>query len=239
MSTLSESCYEVQLEVFAGPLDLLLHLIRQQEIDIYDIPIASITDQYLSYLEMMRDLNITLAGDFILMAATLILIKSRMLLPAPPPDSAGTEEEDPRQELVQQLLEHERFKKAAALLHDRQVYEACVFPRGMDEFEEEEKEAILANVYDLVQAFHSIVERYKEQVVLEVEHESVSLEEKLDDLRALLKLQRRFFFSMFLRERISKLHLVMTFVALLEMAKQGEILMLQKKTFGDILVKAC
>jgi segregation and condensation protein A len=109
--------YRVQLEVFEGPLDLLLHLIKQQEIDIYDIPIATITDQYLRYLEMMRDLNITVAGDFLVMAATLIYIKSKLLLPSDPVEAGDVTLDDPRQELVERLLEHEQFKQAAGLLH--------------------------------------------------------------------------------------------------------------------------
>lgn len=230
--------YQVELEIFEGPLDLLLHLIKEQELDIYDIPIARITDQYLRYLQVMKNLNINVAGEFLVMAATLIFIKSRMLLP-PEPVEEGEEDEDPRQELVNQLLEHEKFKKAASLLHDRQVVALSIWPRGANEFEEEEKEAVSVNVFDLIQAFHRIVERYQEHIVMEVEHETVSLEQKLSELRSLLALQREVFFSTFLKRTISRLHLVVTFFALLEMARLGEVRLLQSMTFEDIRIVAC
>lgn len=230
--------YQVELEIFEGPLDLLLHLIKEQELDIYDIPIARITDQYLRYLEMMKDLNINVAGEFLVMASTLIFIKSRVLLP-PEPGDQEEEAEDPRQELVNQLLEHEKFKKAASLLHDQQVVALSVWPRGDNEFEEEEKEAVSVNVFDLIQAFHRIVERYQDNITVEVEHEAVSLEQKLAELRSLLSLQREILFSTFLERTVSRLHLVVTFFALLEMARTGEVRLLQSMTFEDIRIVAC
>jgi segregation and condensation protein A len=228
--------YKVQLEVFEGPMDLLLHLIRTQEIDIYDIPISEITEQYLEYLKMMKDLNITVAGEFLVMASTLIYIKSRMLLPTDP-ETAGDEEiEDPRLELVEQLLEHERFKKAAGMLHDRQIIEDSVWPRGEDEFEQEETEAVSANVFDLVKAFHRMVERYKENILVEVERENITLEEKLAELRKLLSVKKEILFSSFLKKPISRLNLVVTFIAILEMAKLNEVRMRQKGLFEDIRI---
>ena len=231
--------YRIQLEVFEGPLDLLLHLIRTQEIDIYDIPIARITQQYLEYLQIMRDLSITLAGEFVLMAATLIHIKSKMLLPPDPVSDEGEESEDPRQELVDRLLEHERFKKAAGLLHDRQIIEDSVWTRGDREFEEEEQEAVAVTLFDLVQAFHRIVERFKEQIVIQVQHENVTLEGKLDELRALIAVQKNFLFSFFFERQISRLHLIVTFFALLEMARLREVRLFQDATFEDIRIVAC
>ncbi|HLV01537.1 MAG TPA: segregation/condensation protein A [Acidobacteriota bacterium] len=230
--------YQVELEIFEGPLDLLLHLIKEQELDIYDIPIAQITDQYLRYLQMMKDLNINIAGEFLVMAATLIFIKSRMLLPVEVVEE-GEEGEDPRQDLVSQLLEHEKFKKAASLLHDRQVVALSIWPRGDEEFEEEEKEAVSVNVFDLIRAFHRIVERYQENIVMEVQHEEVSLEQKLTELRSLLMLQREVLFSSFLRKAVSRLHLVITFFALLEMARLGEVRLMQSMAFDDIRIVAC
>lgn len=232
------SAYTVQLEIFEGPLDLLLHLIKSQEIDIYDIPISRITDQYLQYLEMMQELNITVAGEFVVMAATLIYIKSQMLLPQPPPGPDG-EPEDPRRELVERLLEHERFKKAADLLHDREVIESSVWPRGAYEFEEEEKEAVSVNVFDLIRAFHQILERYKENIVLEVEREAVSLEEKLKELRQLLLAHQKLKFSMFLQRKISRLHLIVIFFALLELVRLGEVRVRQAGLFEDIEIVKC
>ncbi|RPJ58767.1 MAG: chromosome segregation protein ScpA [Acidobacteria bacterium] len=230
--------YKVRLEIFEGPLDLLLHLIRTQEIDIYDIPIARITDQYLQYLQMMRDLSINLAGEFLLMAATLIYIKSRTLLPAEPAES-GEEIEDPRKDLVQQLLEHERFKNAAQLLYERETVELSVWGRGENEFAEDEQEMVSANVFDLVKAFHVIVERYKDQIVMEVRRENVTLEGKLQEIRRLLMVRKDFCFSMFFEQKLSKVHLVVTILALLELVKRHEIRLFQKGMFEDIRIRAC
>ena len=237
---LEKQAPQIQLEMFEGPLDLLLHLIRQQEIDIYDIPIATVTEQYLEFLDMMRDLNINLAGEFLVMAATLILIKSKMLLP-PDPNEADPEGEfdDPRAELVVQLLEYEKFKNAAHLLYDRETVELCVWPRGEAEFEEDEKEMVDANLFDLVKAFHRIVERHKEQIVLEVEQDTVTLEQKLAELRALLSLEKEVFFSRFLQSRITKLQVVFTLFALLEMVREREVRLFQKGIFADIRIVAC
>ncbi len=231
--------YRVHLEFFEGPLDLLLHLIRTQEIDISDIPISRITEQYLEYLQMMRDLSITVAGEFVLMAATLIHIKSKMLLPPDPVSSEGEEPEDPRQELVERLLEHERFKKAAGLLHDRQVIEDSVWTRGEKEFEDDEQEAVSVSLFDLVKAFHRIVERFKDQVVIQVQHENVTLEGKLDELRALMAVQKSLLFSFFLERPISRIQLIVTFFALLEMARLHEVRLLQEALFEDIRIVAC
>lgn len=230
--------YKVRLEIFEGPLDLLLHLIRTQEIDIYDIPIARITDQYLEYLRMMRDLSINLAGEFLLMAATLIYIKSRMLLPAEPAQ-VGEEVEDPRRDLVEQLLEHERFKNAAQLLYERETVELSVWGRGDNEFSEDEQEMVSANVFDLVKAFHVIAERYKDQIVMEVARENVTLESKLQEVRRLLSVRKDFYFSMFFEQKLSKIHLVVTILALLELVKRHEIRLFQKGMFEDIRIRAC
>ncbi len=229
----------ILLEVFEGPLDLLLHLIRTQEIDIYDIPIAQVTEQYLQYLELMKNLNVNVAGEFLVMAATLILIKSKMLLP-PDPNSAQEEGfEDPRAELVEQLLEYEKFKQAAHLLYERETVELCIWPRGHEEFEEEENEMVDVSVFDLVQAFHKIVERYKDKVVMEVAHEQVTIEEKLTEIRALVSLKGEFYFSLFLQNRISRTHLVLTLFALLEMVRLQEVSLHQKGVFEDIRIVAC
>jgi segregation and condensation protein A len=231
--------YRVKLEIFEGPLDLLLHLIRTQEIDIYDIPIARITEQYLEYLGLMKELNVTVAGEFLLMAATLIHIKSRMLLPPDPVAEGEEPSEDPRRELVDRLLEHERFKRAAGMLHDRQVIEDSVWVRPSGEFDDEEREAVSATLFDLVKAFHQIFERYRDQIVLKIERENVTLEEKLAELRSLLAVKREILFSSFLAGPISRLNLVMTFFALLEMARLREIRLFQDVMFADIRITAC
>jgi len=231
--------YTVQLEIFEGPLDLLLHLIRQQEIDIYLVPIAQITDQYLKYLEMMKDLNITVAGDFLVMAATLIHIKSGMLLPAEPGSQMAEEVEQSRNELVERLLEHEKFKQAAQMLYERETVELCVWPPEDNEFEDGEKELISANVFDLVSAFHRMVERYKDQIVMEIKNEAVTLEQQIKEIRRLLKVQGEFLFSLFFQKKVSRLHLAVTFFALLELARLREVRLVQKGLFEDIRILAC
>ena len=231
--------YTVQLEIFEGPLDLLLHLIRQQEIDIYQIPIAQITDQYLRYLEKMKDLSITIAGDFLVMAATLIHIKSGMLLPVEPGSQMAEEVEQSRNELVERLLEHEKFKQAAQMLYERETVELCVWPPEGNEFENEEKELISANVFDLVSAFHRMVERYKDQIVLEIKNEAVTLEEKIKEIRRLLTVQREVLFSLFFQKKISRLHLAVTFFALLELTRLQEVQLIQEGVFEDIRILAC
>ncbi len=232
--------YRVTLDVFEGPLDLLLHLIRSQELDIYDIPIAQVTDQYLKYLALMEELNIGLAAEYLVMAATLIHIKSRMLLPPDPNQQAdGGDEEDPRAELVEQLLEHEKFKNAAQMLYSRETVELSVWPRGQNEFEDEEKEMVSATVFDLIQAFHLMVERFKEQIVLEVESEAVTLEEKLIELRRLLTVRKEFNFSLFFEKKISRLHLIVTLIALLELVRLREVRLQQEGLFQDIRIVAC
>lgn len=233
-----EDC-NIQLEIFEGPLDLLLHLIHQQEIDLYDIPIARVTDQYLKYLEMMKELNVTIAGDFLLMAATLIYMKSCMLLPAEPDSQIQEEIEVMRRDLVDQLIEHEKFKSAAQMLHDRETVELSVWPRIDNEFENEEQELVSVDVFDLIRTFHIMVERYKKQIVIEIESESVTVKEKIDEIRRLLKVQSEFLFSIFFERKLSRLHLVVTLFALLELVRLSEIRLLQKGMFEDIRVLAC
>lgn len=230
--------YTVRLEIFEGPMDLLLHLIRQQEIDIYDIPIARITDQYLQHLQMMRELNVTVAGEYLVMAATLIYIKSRMLLPQDP-EAPAEDLDDPRKELVERLLEYEQFKNAAQMLYSRETVELSVWSRGYNEFEQEEKEVVSATVFDLITAFHNLVERFKEQIVVTMEPEKVTLEEKLFELRTLLKLQGELLFSSFFQRGISRSHLVVTFLALLELARLREVRLRQVGECEDIRIVAC
>ena len=228
----------LELDGFEGPLGLLLQLIRRQEIDIYDIPIVKVTGQYLSFLDLMKDTNISVAGEYLVMASTLIYIKSRMLLPADPTEMEG-EEEDPRMELVTQLLEYEQYKKAAGMLHDRQVVEDSVWVRGINEFEEEEQDAVDATLYDLVRAFHDIIERSRDRIAMQVAPESITVEEKLLQLREMLSLRREFLFSSFVSLGIPRLHLIVTFIALLEMARLQEVHLVQDRELRDIRVEAC
>jgi segregation and condensation protein A len=179
----------VKLEAYEGPLDLLLDLIRKQKINIYDIPIAKITRQYLDHLRMMKELNIDVAGEFVLMAATLIYIKSRLLLP---PDPAAMEEEleeDPRTELVQRLLEHEQFKNAAEMLRSKQTVEEATWSRpGIDEFSEAEDEPGLAiSVFDLISVFREILERAQKRPLIHVRREQITVREMLEHVKQVMR----------------------------------------------------
>ena len=237
MVTETETC-QVQLDVFEGPLDLLLHLIRTQELDIRDIPIARVTRQYLDYLQLMRDLNMNVAGEYLVMAATLIHIKSRMLLPEDDSADAVTEE-DPREELVRDLLQYEQFKQAAHMLHEKEILEQSSWTRGTNEFEEEEKEMVVVDLFDVVRAFHRIVNRYKDRILVEIDRDEVTLEGKINEIRRLLQLEGEFFFSLFFERGIPRLHLVVALMALLELVRMGEIRLFQQKAFQDIRIVAC
>ncbi len=178
----------IKLEVYEGPLDLLLDLIRKQQLNIYDIPIATITQQYLEYLRLMEELNIDVAGEFILMAATLIYIKSRMLLP-PDPEAAGDEEEeDPRAELVQRLLEHEQFKNAAEMLQSKRLVEDATWTRsGIDEFTEAEDEPGLAvSTFDLISAFRAILERAKKSPPVAIRRDEITVHQMLEHVKQVM-----------------------------------------------------
>ena len=186
-----ESRDELQLKLgeFAGPLDLLLYLIRQEKANIFDIPIAQITDEYLKYIKLMQNLDISIAGDFLVMAATLIEIKSKMLLPKEivAEDEA---EDDPRQELVDRLLEYEQFKSASQMLYERSTVEQAVFSRGQIETDENNLE-VNATVFDLLTVFQKIVERHKEEIQMEIHREEITLAEMLKNLRKREFLKKR------------------------------------------------
>jgi len=179
----------VKLEAYEGPLDLLLDLIRKQKINIYDIPIATITRQYLDYLRLMEELNIDVAGEFILVAATLIYIKSRMLLPPDPTAPAEEQEEDPRAELVQRLLEHEQFRNAAEMLKSKRTVEEATWSHpGISEFTEAEDEPGLAvSVFDLISVFRDILERARKRPQIQVQREQISVREMVEHVKQVMR----------------------------------------------------
>jgi len=225
----------IRLEAFEGPLDLLLHLIKTEEIDIWNIPIAHITEQYLEYLAIMRDLNINVAGEWLMMAATLIYIKSRMLVPQPQQEgNPDDQQEDPRNELVYQLLEHQKFKNAAEMLYTREEVENAVWNKPPSEVLEEGADVVAVTLFDLLRAFHEVVKRFEEQRVLEVAHEEVTIEQKIADVRKLLLVHDTVLFSTFFAEARSKRHLIVIFLALLELVRLHEIWLYQKKAFDEI-----
>jgi segregation and condensation protein A len=228
------------LDVYEGPLDLLLDLIRKQDIDIYDIPIAKITAQYLAYVERLRELDVNVAADFIYMAAVLIHIKSKMLLPRDP--AAGSEaQEDPRVELVNRLIEHEKFKSAAQMLMQKQQIEDAVrsnpFIREFMEAEGAEPE-IAADVIDLVKTFQQVLERVRTRPIIQVDEETVTVGQMITYLRRRLTLEDR---PIRLKQMLSGVHsrqaLVCMFLALLELVRLQAIQLRQERLFGEILIR--
>ena len=228
----------VKLAIYEGPLDLLLDLIRKQQIDIYDIPIARITQQYLDYLHMLQELNIDVAGEFIFMAATLIHIKSRMLLP-PDPNAPPEEAVDPRQELVHRLLEHEQFKNAAQMLQSKRLVEEAMWSQaGIGEFVEAEDEPGLAvSVFDLIAAFHEILERARSRPQLEVRREDVTVAQMLEHVKGLLQASSG---PVPLEDLVVgcswRQALIALFLALLELVRLRAIVVRQKALFAPISI---
>ena len=227
-------------EVYDGPLDLLLDLIRKQDINIYDIPIAQITAQYLAYVERMKQLDVNLAAEFIYMAAVLIQIKSRMLLPRDP-TAPAEQQEDPRIDLVQRLLEHEKFRNAAQMLLQKQQIEDATWSNpALKEFKDDEgtEPELAADVVDLVRSFRQILERAKARPVLQVDEETVTVAQMIDYIRRRLMLEDRpVRLKSLLQYTRSRNALICAFLALLELGRLQAILLRQDRVFGDILVK--
>jgi len=227
----------IRLEAFEGPLDLLLHLIKREEIDIWNIPIAHITEQYLEYIQIMKDLNINLAAEWLMMASTLIYIKSRMLVPQEKKEESEEDEiEDPRHELVYQLLEHQKFKNAAEMLHTREEVENAVWNRPPADALEDANEIVDVSLFDLIRAFHEVVRRFEEQQVMELDHEEVTVEQMILDIRNRLLIHDTILFSSLFAETRSKRHMIVTFLALLELVRMHEVRLRQKKTFEEIQI---
>jgi segregation and condensation protein A len=231
----------VHLEHYDGPLDLLLDLIRKQEIDIQDIPIATITSQYLEYMQKATALDIELSSDFVYMAATLIHIKSKMLLPRDPELEKMEREEDPRKELVDQLLEHERFKNAAEMLQQKRVIEEAVWSNPQIEqfISEDEGPGLAVTIFDLVQTFQTILERVKSRPLYEISTETVSVPDMIRYLRNQLTHLRKDSLSatqLFEKQR-SPRAMICLFLAILELVKRQAVELTQGEAFGDIGLK--
>lgn len=232
------------LEVYEGPLDLLLDLIRKQQINIYDIPVARITAQYLEYMQRAAELNMELGGEFVYMAATLIQIKSRMLLPQDPELAKMAPEEDPRKELVDRLLEHERFKNAAEMLHQKRMLEEAVWSNpAMKEFlqEDGQGEDLQVSLYDLVRTLQTILDRAKSRPAYGVEKEDVTVPDMIRYLRDALLEDRHATDAisateLFERQR-SRRAMICLFLAILEMVRMQAISLVQAEAFGDIGIK--
>src|ERR1700682_5735411 len=220
---------------FEGPLDLLLHLIRQEQVSIYDIPIARITNEYLGYLQLMQELDIAVAGDFLVMAATLIELKTKMLLPRDP-FAAPEEEEDPRKDLVDQLLEYQKYKAAAQMLWSRATVERAVFKRAEIETDKTNPE-VSVGLFDLLKVFQEILARHKEEVLLEIEREEISMAEMLERLRNMVMSAGELNLRVFFERSRSRRELVVAFLSVLELVRTTEIKLFQEQTFGDIVAR--
>ena len=233
--------YAIKLDIFEGPLDLLLYLIKKNEIDIYNIPVALITEQYLQYLKMIKSLNLDLAGEYLVMASTLIHIKSKMLLPEPA-EPEEEEEEDPRAELVRQLLEYQAFKEAATNLGERPILERDVFTRAVFLSEETEKstateeELIEVSIFELIEAFHRLVSRIDKKELLEIDLEKMSLTDIINDIMERLSNEKNLTFEELLGERKERWRIIYTFLALLELVKLRMVKAYQTSAFGVIRI---
>ena len=233
--------YPVKLDRFEGPLDLLLHLIRTSEVNIYDIPIALITAQYLATIELMQELNLDVAGEFLVMAATLIHIKSKMLLPRPE-TAAGVDgdEEDPRDALVRRLLEHQKFKAAAGLLHEREQLRSAQWLRpderiaaiAGDDYEPE----LEVDLFSLLSAFQGVVQRARLRPKMVLPPEQISVEARIDQLLARLSESEALGFDQLFADIDDRAGLIVTFLALLEMIRLKLVRVFQAGSFGPIRV---
>jgi segregation and condensation protein A len=239
-SSLPEDVPKIHLPVFEGPLDLLLYLIRREKIDIHDIPIAPITRQYMEYLEVMKELNLDIAGEFMVMAATLIHIKSKMLVPIDPTEAEGEEEqEDPRDALVRRLLEFQRYKEAAGILHEKGQIRAATWTRpdtALPVFDDAGEEMLEAGLFDLISAFKELLERRKTLLSHEVESEGKSIEQRMEEVLALLKEGESLEFLELFQAQNTKADMIVTFLALLELIRLKRVKIYQRGLFGPIRV---
>ena len=237
----ARDAFPVKLENFEGPLDLLLHLIKKHEVNIHDIPIALITAQYLKTIELMQELNLDVAGEFLVMAATLIHIKSKMLLPRPETASAVEGEvEDPRDALVRRLLEHQKFKAAAGLLHEREQVRAAQWQRpdervaaiAGDDYEPE----LEVDLFSLLSAFHAVVQRFKQRPKILLPPEQIPVEVRIDQLLTRLSETEACGFEELFADVQDRAGLIVTFLALLEMIRLKLVRVFQSGSFGPIRV---
>jgi segregation and condensation protein A len=230
--------YQVKLPLFEGPLDLLLFLIHRDQIDIHDIPIARITEEYLSYLQMMRVLQLDVAAEFMVMAASLMSIKSQMLLPRPEP-TGEFPEEDPRQELVQRLLEYRLYKSAAQSLLNREQQARQIFTRpgeSPSEEIEEEEDLLEVSLFELISAFEQLIEAHPEEAIHNVVLEEYTVKQRCEYILDLLQSERKIAFQELIRSDSRPIAMVVTFLAVLELMRVQQIAVRQKVAFGEIWI---
>lgn len=233
----TQESYSVNLEIFQGPLDLLHYLITKDEIDIYDIPIARVTEQYMQYLELMKVLNLELAGEYILMAATLIRIKAKMLLPR---DEEGEDEPDPREELVAALLEYRKFKEAGEILKEKRLLEERLYvPHGIDPGNGNKEKVILSDnstLFDLLTAFKEALNRIEEEKLYEIRPEEMSIEDRIEKVLSILIDKESATFQELFADIPRKIVAVTTLLAILELVKLKRITVRQSLPFSELRV---
>ena len=239
-STLPEDAPVIHLPVFDGPLDLLLYLIRRERIDIHDMPIAPIAREYMAYIDLMQELNLDVAGEFLVMAATLIHIKSKLLVPIEPTEAEGDEEYvDPREELARRLLEFQRYKEAAGVLHQQAQIRAAQWTRPdtvLPRFDDAGEEMLEAGLYDLIAAFKELLDRRKSLIAHEVEDEGPPLEQRMDQLLAMIREGESLEFLELFAALETKAEMIVTFLALLELVRMKRVRVYQRGMFGSIRV---
>jgi len=229
--------YKIKLEIFEGPLDLLLYLVKKDHLNIYDIPIAKVTEQYLQYINLMQLLDLNIAGEFLVMAATLMQIKSKMLLPA---EESPTEEEqeDPREELVRRLLEYEKFKEIAESLRQKETDQKEIFKRPKVEVEKEildNKEVYFeASIFDLINAFSAALKDVPKEVFYEVIKDEFTIEEKIHQILHLLLVTESVRISELFSKAKNKIEIIVTFLAILELVRMKEIVARQSELFKEV-----
>jgi len=230
---------KIKLEVFEGPLDLLLYLIKKDEVDIYDIPIELITRQYMEYLGLMRMLDLDIAGDFLVMAATLLMIKSRLLLPPEERPELEPEEEDPRWDLIRKLVEYKKFKDAAGFLQGLEITQSNSFLRGSEDVPAPASSEIgldEVTIFDLISVFNDALKRVAPEVIGEIFAEKITVADKIEMLLAIIKDKISVpFFTLF--DHLTTRHeIICTFLAVLELVRLHQITAKQDKTFGEIMI---
>ena len=238
---MSQEEYKVKLEVFEGPLDLLLYLIKKDELDVHDIPMEKITSQYVQYLELMQMLDLNVAGEFLVMAATLMMIKSRMLLPAEERPELEAEEEDPRWDLVRQLVEYKKFKDAALHLEALELRREDIFGRdGAEAVLGKEPDVALHDVglFDLISAFSDALKKVKSEELREIFAERFTVADKIELLGDRLRREQRFSISRMFAGMRSRNEIACTFLALLELIRLNQARAVQTETYGEIMIEA-
>lgn len=229
--------YKVELEIFEGPLDLLLYLIKKDEIDIYNIPIERITKQYLEYIDLMKMLDLNIAGEFMVMASTLIYIKSKMLLPPEERLQDQPEEEDPRLDLVRQLLEYKKFKDVSEFLQYRELLEERIFTRHAPPEVEAEVDLVDVSIFDLISAFNQALKKVEKVPMHEIIQENFTVADKINQIKEMLKENYSFNLTKLFDNMKTRIEVVVTFLALLELIRLKVVKVFQKELFGEIIVE--